>query len=83
MERRSMAAIIEQALELISSRAPSKQADLLRQFTKRYYANINPEELSNRSAEELYQIVTNHWAIINSREPKCIHIGLCKLDERM
>lgn len=61
--------IINQVKAYIAKHAPQKEADLLAAFAERYFASSSPEDLKERSTEELYAILASHWNHIRERAP--------------
>ena len=50
--------------ELIHSRMKGDKADLLEAFARRYYCQVDPEDLVERPIADLYGAVTSHWHFI-------------------
>ncbi|MHB1221427.1 MAG: NAD-glutamate dehydrogenase [Gammaproteobacteria bacterium] len=61
--------IINEVKAYIAKHAPQKEVNLLAIFAERYFASSSPEDLKERSTEELYAILASHWKHIRERAP--------------
>ena len=52
---------IEQVVKRIRDRLPATQQPLLEDFVRRYYADVDAEDLAERSADDLYGAALSHW----------------------
>lgn len=61
--------IISQVQAYIKRHASAKDAELLCIFAEKYYISNAPEELKERSIQNLYAILLSHWKFIYQRAP--------------
>lgn len=66
--------ILDQVVALIHKKSPPKQAELITEFARQYYAMVAFEDLQLRSPDEWYAIVLSHWNFAAQRKP-----GECKI----
>jgi glutamate dehydrogenase len=52
---------IDQVVARIHDRLPAAQQPMLETFVRRYYADVDAEDLAERSAEDLYGAALSHW----------------------
>ncbi|NMG75371.1 NAD-glutamate dehydrogenase [Aromatoleum diolicum] len=57
----SGAASSEAVLEQIETRLPADQVALVAPFARRWFGQVAPEDLADRSVEDLYGAVLSHW----------------------
>jgi glutamate dehydrogenase len=72
--------ILKDINTIINKKLPAKQAKLLSIFAQQYYSNVAPEELSERSAEELYGVVLSHWELLSQRAPREVKLRIYNPD---
>jgi glutamate dehydrogenase len=53
--------VISAVLQLIADRLPAEQAATVQTFARQYYAQVDPEDLAERSIPDLYGAVLSHW----------------------
>ncbi len=61
--------LIDTVCEHIRDRAPAERADQCEAFTRQYYHWVPPEDLADRSPEDLYGAATAHWRLALDRGP--------------
>ena len=52
---------IDQVVARIKDRLPAAQQPALEAFVRRYYADVDAEDLAERSADDLYGAALSHW----------------------
>ncbi|MFU8797506.1 MAG: NAD-glutamate dehydrogenase, partial [Gammaproteobacteria bacterium] len=64
--------IIEKIIAHIKKKLPAKQAQLVCEFTRQYYANLALNDLLTRSSDDWYGVVLSHWNFAAQRgETEC------------
>src|SRR5215472_12734786 len=56
-------------LKLVRSKLPSAQGKVVEDFATRYYRDVEPEDLEERQAADLYGAALSHWNFARKREP--------------
>lgn len=62
------AKVIFKLLALIRKKLPQAETKIVTKFVRYYYAAIAEEELQERDAEALYDMLLSHWAFIKTRQ---------------
>ncbi|HXF45825.1 MAG TPA: NAD-glutamate dehydrogenase domain-containing protein, partial [Burkholderiaceae bacterium] len=60
---------IEAALELMRARLPAAEAQALAEFAREYLRQVDPEDVLDRTPEELMGALASHWHFGQRREP--------------
>jgi len=60
---------LEAVHALISQRVDARERALLETFARGYFQRIDPEDVLERSAEDLYGALLSHWQFARKREP--------------
>jgi glutamate dehydrogenase len=60
---------LDQVLDLVSKRVAGAQRDPIKTFVARYFGQVDPEDLDERSAADLYGAALSHWNFARKREP--------------
>jgi glutamate dehydrogenase len=58
--------VIDQVVTHLKDRLPAPQQPTLEAFVRRYYADVDAEDLAERSAEDLYGAALSHWHFARS-----------------
>ena len=59
-------ALIEQVAQRILAKLPAEQAADAAEFARQYYAEVAPEDLAERTPEDLYGAAVSHWNFARS-----------------
>ena len=59
---------IEEMLKLVRAKLPSAQRAIVEDFATRYYQDVEPEDLEERQAADLYGAALSHWNFARKRE---------------
>jgi glutamate dehydrogenase len=65
-DRGEPAEVIDQVVTHLKDRLPAAQLPVLEAFVRRYYADVDAEDLAERSAEDLYGAALSHWHFARS-----------------
>jgi glutamate dehydrogenase len=60
---------VEEMLKLVRAKLPSAQRAVVEDFATRYYHDVEPEDLEERQAADLYGAALSHWNFARKREP--------------
>ena len=60
---------LEQVLELLRTRVADGQRATLEAFVRRYFGQVDPEDLAEREPADLYGAALSHWNFAHRREP--------------
>ena len=60
---------LEQVFKLLRSKVAAAQRDTLEAFVRRYFGQVDPEDLAERDAADLYGAAMSHWNFAHRREP--------------
>ncbi len=63
------AALLDAAAGLVRERLDAGQAPAVERFLRRYYEHAAPEDLANRSEDDLYGAALAHWSLARTRRP--------------
>jgi len=58
------AARFDAVLEQIANKLPADQAALIEPFARRWFGQVAPEDLADRSVDDLYGAVVSHWQFV-------------------
>lgn len=58
-----------EVIDLIRTRVPADQAELLAGFARQYFGQVDPEDLADRQVADLYGAALSHWSFARRREP--------------
>ncbi len=56
--------LIENVINRIRTRMPGEQAEAAARFVANYYQEVDPDDLAERSVDDLYGAVLSHWHFI-------------------
>nr|MBP6777931.1 NAD-glutamate dehydrogenase [Piscinibacter sp.] len=60
---------LEQVFKLLRSKVAAPQRDTLEAFVRGYFGQVDPEDLDERDAADLYGAAMSHWNFAHRREP--------------
>ncbi|WP_395701769.1 NAD-glutamate dehydrogenase [Aquabacterium sp.] len=60
---------LDPVIQLITSRLPPEQHETLAAFTRQYYGQVDPEDMAEHEAGDLYGAALSHWHFARKREP--------------
>src|SRR5512144_760174 len=60
---------LEQVLRLVRTRTTAVKREVLERFVLRYFGQVDPEDLAERSPADLYGAALSHWNFARKREP--------------
>ena len=60
---------LDEVLGLVRTRMAVAQRDALERFVVRYFGQVDPEDLAERAAADLYGAALSHWNFARKREP--------------
>ena len=60
---------LDEVLGLVRTRMAAEQRDALERFVVRYFGQVDPEDLAERAAADLYGAALSHWNFARKREP--------------
>ncbi len=60
---------LEEVLRLVQAKIPADQRNTLSAFVLRYYGQVDPEDLAERSPADLYGAALSHWNFAHRRDP--------------
>jgi len=60
---------LEEVLALVRTRLAGAQRDVLERFVARYFGQVDPEDLDERSPADLYGAALSHWSFARKRGP--------------
>jgi glutamate dehydrogenase len=60
---------LDDVIALVRTRLPEAQRDTVSAFVARYFGQVDPEELADRSPADLYGAALSHWNFARKREP--------------
>ena len=60
---------LQAVIGLVRARLPRERRDEAERFVNQYYANVDPEDLAERTPEDLYGAALSHLAFARKREP--------------
>ena len=59
----------EEVLRLVRSKVAAPQRALVEDFVQRYFQDVDPEDIAERPAGDLYGAALSHWNFARKREP--------------
>ena len=59
---------VDEVLELVGKRLAGPQREVLERFVARYFRQVDPEDLEERSPDDLYGAALSHWNFARRRE---------------
>jgi glutamate dehydrogenase len=59
---------LEAVLRLVRTRTTAVKRDVLERFVLRYFGQVDPEDLAERSPADLYGAALSHWNFARRRE---------------
>jgi glutamate dehydrogenase len=59
---------LDQVLRLVRTRTTAVKRDVLERFILRYFGQVDPEDLAERSSADLYGAALSHWNFARRRE---------------
>jgi glutamate dehydrogenase len=68
-EEPASATRLDEVLALVEKRVSGAQRDTLARFVARYYKQVDPEDLEERTPGDLYGAALSHWNFARKREP--------------
>ena len=68
-EAEARAESLEQVFKLLRSKVAAPQRKALEAFVQRYFGQVDPEDLEEREAADLYGAAMSHWNFAHRREP--------------
>src|SRR5262245_48624649 len=60
---------VEEVRRLIEARLPEAQRATVARFVDQYFGQVDPEDMEERSAQDLYGAALSHWNHARTREP--------------
>src|SRR6185295_8907354 len=60
---------VDEVLDLVGQRAGGTERDVLERFVARYFRQVDPEDLEERSPADMYGAALSHWNFARKREP--------------
>ena len=60
---------LDQVLDLVGKRLSGTQRETINRFIERYFSQVDPEDLDERSPADLYGAALSHWNFARKREP--------------
>nr|WP_221885708.1 NAD-glutamate dehydrogenase [Variovorax sp. MHTC-1] len=60
---------LEEVVQLIRAKVAAEAADELAAFARQYFGQVDPEDLAERHAADLYGAALSHWSFARKREP--------------
>ncbi len=65
---------LDEVARLVQSRLAPDQRNLLEAFTRRYFGQVDPEDLSERQVADLYGAALSHWNFARRRDPGQVRV---------
>ncbi|MDM0112017.1 NAD-glutamate dehydrogenase [Variovorax sp. J22R133] len=59
---------LDEVVQLIRTKVVAEPADLLADFVRQYFGQVDPEDLDDRPVEDLYGAALSHWGFARTRE---------------
>ncbi|HYN63791.1 MAG TPA: hypothetical protein VES36_04225, partial [Candidatus Limnocylindrales bacterium] len=56
-------------MQLVRSKVAAEPADMLADFVRQYFGQVDPEDLAERQVADLYGAALSHWSFARKREP--------------
>jgi len=66
---------IDAAIALVRAAVPAEQAGAVEVFAREYWRQVDPDDLIERTPEELMGALLSHWSLGARREPGKAKIG--------
>ncbi|MGO4392184.1 NAD-glutamate dehydrogenase [Variovorax sp. M-6] len=60
---------LDEVIQLIRTKVAGDPAELLAAFVRQYFGQVDPEDLDERQAADLYGAALSHWNFARKREP--------------
>jgi len=65
---------LEQVAALLRAKLSADQRDLLEAFARQYFGQVDPEDLDEREAPDLYGALLSHWSFARRRAPGKVRV---------
>ena len=66
--------VVDEVRELVGKRAAGTERDVLERFVARYFKQVDPEDLEERSPADMYGAALSHWNFARKREPGQVRV---------
>src|SRR5207237_3715254 len=60
---------LDEVLRLVRAKVAPDMRSLLERFVRRYFSQLDPEDLAERQPADLYGAALSHWNFARKREP--------------
>jgi glutamate dehydrogenase len=60
---------LDEVEQLVRAKLPSESVEEVCEFVRRYFGQVDPEDLDERPAADLYGAALSHWSFARKREP--------------
>src|ERR1039457_4379486 len=60
---------LDEVLKLVREKVAPEKRDVLERFVKRYFSQLDPEDLAERQPADLYGAALSHWNFARKRDP--------------
>jgi glutamate dehydrogenase len=69
---------LDEVLRLVRDKVAPEKRDLIERFVRRYFSQLDPEDLAERQPADLYGAALSHWNFARKRDPGSVRLRVTR-----